>query len=137
MTSKRHIEAMHESIITPPCKTTFPSHGRVHGNSGRVCKNIRIFKGCEVQIENSVTRVTVRQHKACRVMPNSYPSDEIFNSHRRTIMDSFSCIHFLRKLYINFDMRYSYIAINIKWLQLSDKIRGTSVLISLDIGTLT
>ena len=24
-------------------------------------------------IENSVTRVTVRHHKACRVMPNSYP----------------------------------------------------------------
>ena len=27
----------------------------------------------EVQIENSVSRVTIRHHKACRVMPNSYP----------------------------------------------------------------
>ena len=36
-------------------------------------KYIRISKGCEVRIENSVTRVTVRQHEACRVMPNSYP----------------------------------------------------------------
>ena len=34
---------------------------------------IRIFTGCEIWIENSVTRVTVRHHKACRVMPNSYP----------------------------------------------------------------
>ena len=30
---------MHESRLTPPCKTTFPSPGRVLGNSGRVCKN--------------------------------------------------------------------------------------------------
>ena len=35
--------------------------------------NIRIFNDCEVRIENSVTRVTVRHHEACRVMPNSYP----------------------------------------------------------------
>ena len=27
-----------------------------------------------MRIENFVTRVTVRHHKACRVMPNSYPS---------------------------------------------------------------
>ena len=30
-------------------------------------QNIRIFHGCEVLIENSVTRVTVRHHEACRV----------------------------------------------------------------------
>ena len=35
-----------------------------------------------VRIENSVTRVTVRHHEAFRVMPNSYPSDGIFNLHR-------------------------------------------------------
>ena len=34
--------------------------------------NIRTFNGREVQIENSVTRVTVWHHEACRVMPNSY-----------------------------------------------------------------
>ena len=50
---------------------------------------IRTFNGCEVLIENSVTRVTVRHHEACRVMPHSYPSDGIFKLHRRTIMDSF------------------------------------------------
>ena len=38
------------------------------------CKLISIFNGCEVLIENSVTRVTVRL-----VMLNSYPSDGIFN----------------------------------------------------------
>ena len=37
------------------------------------CKNIRILNGCEVRIENSVMRVTVRHHEACLVMPNSYP----------------------------------------------------------------
>ena len=30
---------MHESRITPPCKTIFPSPGRVHGNPIRVWKN--------------------------------------------------------------------------------------------------
>ena len=34
---------------------------------------IRTFNGCEVQIENSVTRVTVRHHEPHRLMPNSYP----------------------------------------------------------------
>ena len=38
---------------------------------------------------------------------------EISNSHRRTIMDSFSCIHCLRKLYLNFHMHY-YINISLK-----------------------
>ena len=32
--------------------------------------------------------------EARRVMPRSYPSDGIFNLHRRTNMDSFSCILF-------------------------------------------
>ena len=34
---------------------------------------IRIFNGCELCIENSVTTVTVQHCKACREMPNSYP----------------------------------------------------------------
>ena len=68
-------------------------------------ENILIFNACKVLIENSVTRVTVQhhearvtvpRHEACQVMPNSYPSDGIFNLHRRTIMVSFSCILFLR-----------------------------------------
>ena len=66
---------------------------------------IRLFNGCEVLIENSVMRVyvTVRHHEACRVMPNSNPSDRMFNLHRRTIMDSFSCILFLRQLHLRID----------------------------------
>ena len=31
------------------------------------------FHYLEVRIENSITRVTVRHHEACPVMPNSYP----------------------------------------------------------------
>ena len=69
-------------------------------------QTIRIFNGCEVRIENSITKVTVW---------NSYLSDGIFNSHRRTIMDSFSCLHFHRKLYLNFHMRY-YINITLNCL---------------------
>ena len=42
---------------------------------------IKIFNGCEVQIENSVTRVTVRHHEARRVMPNSYPQVTEFSNH--------------------------------------------------------
>ena len=45
----RHTDVMHGSRLTPPCKT------------------IRIFNGCEVLIENSVRRVTIRHHEACRV----------------------------------------------------------------------
>ena len=33
-----HPDIMHESCLTPLCKMTFPSPGRVLGNSGRVCK---------------------------------------------------------------------------------------------------
>ena len=52
-------------------------------------------------MENSVSMVTVRHQEASRVMPNSYPSDGIFNLHQRTIMDSFSRILFLRHLDLN------------------------------------
>ena len=41
MTSRRqncHPDVMHKSRLTPPCKTTFPSPGRAHRNSRRVCK---------------------------------------------------------------------------------------------------
>ena len=46
---------------------------------------------------------------------------------------SFKCQSSKRRYHIH----CYYIAINIKWLKLSDKSRGTSVPISLDIGTLT
>ena len=45
----------------------------------------KIHNGSAVQIENSVTRVTVRHHSASLVMPNSYPRDRIFNQHLTTI----------------------------------------------------
>ena len=51
---------------------------------------IRIFNGCEVRIENSVTRVLfgiTRLAEWCWTV--SYPSDGIFNSHRPTIIDYF------------------------------------------------
>ena len=38
-----------------------------------LAQNIRIFNGREVRIENSILRVTVQHHEACRVMPNNYP----------------------------------------------------------------
>ena len=49
----------------------------------------RIHNG-SVQIENSVTRVTVRHHSASLVKPNSYPRDGIFNQHLTNIKDSYT-----------------------------------------------
>ena len=69
-------------------------------------RGIRIFNGFEVWIENSVKSVTVQHHEACRVMPNSYPTDGIFNLHRTTIMDCFSCILFLRHLHLCLNLCY-------------------------------
>ena len=38
------------------------------------------------------------------MMLSSYPSDVIFNLHQRIIMDSFSCILFLRQLHLDLNM---------------------------------
>ena len=38
------------------------------------------FTLCEVQTENSVPRVSVRHHEACRVMPNSCPRNRFFSA---------------------------------------------------------
>ena len=54
---------------------------------------VRIFNGFEVCIENSVTSIT-RPALWCQTV---IPSDGIYNSHRTTIIDSFSSILFLRK----------------------------------------
>ena len=43
------------SSYTPSCKTEISRTSENHGKSFRVCKNIRIFNGCEVWIENFVT----------------------------------------------------------------------------------
>ena len=103
-------------------KWTGKHSGILHGNLMNTeyrseCKHltidgliIRIFNGCEVLIENSVTRVTVRHHEACRVMPNSYSSDGIFSLYGRTIMDYFSCILYLWQLHLNLNMCYQFYA---------------------------
>ena len=57
------------------------------------------FNGCDVRIENSVTRITVRHREACRTV---IPIYGIFHSHRTTTVDSFSCILFLRLEYVLF-----------------------------------
>ena len=49
----------------------------------------RIHNGSSVQIENSVTQVTVQHYSASLVMLNSYPRDGIFNQHFTTIKDSY------------------------------------------------
>ena len=49
----------------------------------------RIHNGSSLQIENSITRITVRHHKASLVMSNSYPRDSIFNLNLTTIEDSY------------------------------------------------
>ena len=69
----------------------------------------RIFNSCEVLIE---TWVTVWNHEACRGMPNSYLSDGIFNLHRKTIMDFFSCMFFLRQLHLDLNMCFINFTLN-------------------------
>ena len=41
-------------------------------------------------------------------MPNSYPSDGIFNLHRRINMASFSGILFLRQMHLDLNMCYRF-----------------------------
>ena len=75
-------------------------------------------------------RVTVRHHEACLVMPNSYPSDRIFNLHLTTITDSFSCILFFRLEYVLF---YQF---NTKIIIFFDQEKfGTAPLIHVDVET--
>ena len=46
----------------PPCKTTFPSPGRVHGNPGRVCKNNKSEMHILLWVANIiVSRVLLRR----------------------------------------------------------------------------
>ena len=50
MTSRhqnRHTDVMHKSHLAPPCKTTFPSPGRVHRNPGQVCKRHAFLYRCK------------------------------------------------------------------------------------------
>ena len=49
----------------------------------------RIHNGFSVQIENSITQVTVQHHWVSLVMPKSYPHDGIFSQHLTTIKDSY------------------------------------------------
>ena len=65
---------------------------------------IRLFIGCELGIENSVTSVTVQHRESCGVIL----TDGIFNLHQTSIMDSFSCILFLRQLHLGLNM-YSFL----------------------------
>ena len=51
----------------------------IHYIKGYIIKNIRIFNGCVVRIDNSVTRATVWHHEACQVMSNSYPKWQKFS----------------------------------------------------------
>ena len=68
-------------------------------------KIIRVFNGCEVRIENSVTRVTVRHQKACLLMQNSHPKWQNFqfepNNHYR--------FFFLHTLFSTIAFRLEYV----------------------------
>ena len=55
-------------------------------------KVISIFHGYIVWIAKSITRVTDRQHEACRVIQNSDPELRVFSIH--TMIDTLSCAQF-------------------------------------------
>ena len=60
----------------------------------------RIHNGCSVQIENSITWVTVRHHSASLMMLNSYPRDGIFIQHLTSIKDFYNLV-VLQTIYIS------------------------------------
>ena len=94
-----------------------------------------IYNCCEVQIEISVTRVTVWHYRACWVMLSSYSSDGIFKLHWTTIMDSFSCMFFLELLHLNFNMHY-FINNTLKYLHFrSRNVRLGSPIYDNDVET--
>ena len=55
---------------------------------------IRILHGCEVRIENSISRVTIWHHEALLSDGKLILRDEIFYPQRTLMFDSFSCIPF-------------------------------------------
>ena len=80
---------------------------------------IRIFNRCEVLVVNSVTRVTIWLHEACRGIPN--PSDGIFNLHRRTIMDSFFLHTFAYSCFISFTLKFKKSSVRLLSYTLTSK----------------
>ena len=68
------------------------------------------------------------------MMLNSYPSDEIFNLHRRTIIDSFSCILFLRQLHLDLNMLFYQFYAKITTFFDQEKF-GTAPLLYVDVET--
>ena len=71
----------------------------------------RIHNGSSVQIENSISRITVLRHSTSLVLPNSFPRDGIFNQHLTTIKDSYILILF------NLDLKYWFIIMFGVWMQ--------------------
>ena len=69
---------------------------------------IRIFNGCEVRIENFVTRVVVRHREACRVMPNNYPEWRNF----QFTPNNYYGFIFLHTLPSTFAFRLEYVLFN-------------------------
>ena len=87
--------------------------GEVWNSLTKMSKFIRVFNGCEVWIENSVTTVTVRHHKTCRVMPKSYPEWRNFHlapDDHNGFFILMSCNMGVRNIFIlekfNFDLQF-------------------------------
>ena len=77
-TFKEGILTLVKSSYIPSCKTGISYTSENGGKPCRACKNIRIFNGCELLKIRS--QGTVRHHKACWEMPNSYPEWQNFLS---------------------------------------------------------
>ena len=77
------------------------------GRSEIPYRAMRSFNGCEVRIENSVTRVTVQHQEAGRVMPKNYPEWWNFPFAPKSHYGFFFLyIRFLLRLYLRLKMRY-------------------------------
>ena len=104
------------SIQTPPSPIPTPSpplnrtHTDINGFQHRryrksqllICVYYMIFNGCEVRNENSITRVFVLHHEACKAMPNSYLEWQNFQfAQNKLRINCLACI-----LHLNLNMCY-------------------------------
>ena len=94
---------------------------------------IRIFNGCEMQIENSIKRVFVWHQEACRVMLNSYPEWRKFqfapnNQSRFFFLHTFPSTIAFKLQYALFSQFYAKISVfSIKECSISASIYDVDV----------
>ena len=77
------------------CEIRFTSTGVIFGNPYLVCKNIRIYHGCEGWTEKSVPKLLSGITRLTEWCQTVIPRDGVFYLSLTPMIDSFSCILFI------------------------------------------